>query len=136
MNNSINNSINPEPSPSRYGAHFVRVFGTKDEALAYRKHLSKERRQGAISSGVRHKTTARRIKVDGAVVTVYCVTERRTERWHCIECDGTSVQLVAWIEANTNKVLDGYGSTTGKYGHTWCEHCDDNTRLVLRQGRP
>ena len=81
----MSNNISPEPSPSRYGAHFVCIFETKDEALAYRKLLSKERRQGAkwrpetYWSGVRHKTTARRIKVDGAVVTVYCVTERRID---------------------------------------------------------
>ena len=76
----MSNSICPEPSPSRYGAHFVCIFDTKDEALAYRKLLSKERRQGAINKLDRHKVTERRIKVDGAVVTVYCVTERRVSR--------------------------------------------------------
>jgi hypothetical protein len=77
----MGNMLNPEPHNSLGpGAHFVCIFTDKYEAAAYRKHLSKERRQGAINSGVRHKVTERRIKVDGAVVTVYCVTERRVRK--------------------------------------------------------
>ena len=73
--------LNPEPhNDLGPGAHFVCIFTDKDRARDYRKLLSKERRQGAINSGVRHKVTERRIKVDGAVVTVYCVTERRVSR--------------------------------------------------------
>ncbi len=53
-------------------------------------------------------------------------------RWHCNECNGTNVQFVVWIEANTNKVLDDYGSPS-ETDTNWCEDCEDHTGLVPRE---
>ena len=71
--------IPPEPNNNMGpGAHYVCIFDNKREAQEHRKALTAERRAGHLAD-VRHRVTARKIKVEGAVVTVWVVTERRLQ---------------------------------------------------------
>jgi hypothetical protein len=73
------NCLNPEPVTTGSGAHYVALFTSKAAAQAHRKALSAERRAGYIAHDVRHRVTRRVIKVDGASVVLWAVTERATE---------------------------------------------------------
>lgn len=71
--------IQPEPNNTiGAGAHYVCIFDNKREAQEHRKALTTEKRVGHLA-GVHHRVTARKIKVEGAVVTVWVVTERRLQ---------------------------------------------------------
>ena len=71
--------IQPEPNKLfDAGAHYVCIFDNKRDAQGHRKALTAEKQAGHLA-GVRHRVTARKIQVEGAVVTVWVVTERRLQ---------------------------------------------------------
>lgn len=47
----------------------------------------------------------------------------------CARCGGTNVQVVCWVDPNTQQVLDEYWSHDNNDG-TWCNDCDDHTGVV------
>jgi len=71
------NCLNPDPIGN--GAHYVALFTARSAAQAHRKALSAERRAGYIAADVRHRMTRRVLKVDGASVVLWAVTERATD---------------------------------------------------------
>lgn len=48
---------------------------------------------------------------------------------HCPVCGGTNVQLLAWIDANTNVWCCDINSHLEKED-TWCEDCEEHTGLA------
>ena len=44
----------------------------------------------------------------------------------CDRCGSSKVQVSAWIDANTNEVLD----TDGPVSYAYCAECQDDTELV------
>jgi hypothetical protein len=40
----------------------------------------------------------------------------------CEQCGGTNVQVLAWVDANTNEFKSDYGSSDKG---NWCEDCQD-----------
>jgi len=48
--------------------------------------------------------------------------------WCCAECGSTNVQVSAWVDANTGKVLDGEGPAS----RPWCEDCCADRSLETR----
>ena len=49
----------------------------------------------------------------------------------CAKCSGTNVETVCWVDANTNQVLDDYGSWN-ELETTWCRDCHDHTGIITR----
>lgn len=46
----------------------------------------------------------------------------------CSECGSDNIQVLAWVDANTNKyVCEGGGSIDDN----WCNDCDDHVRFDL-----
>ena len=43
----------------------------------------------------------------------------------CAECNGTDVMLKAWLDPNTDEILEWSEDTVDSY----CTDCSDNTRL-------
>jgi len=41
----------------------------------------------------------------------------------CAECNSTDVQLMAWIDPNTNEVIDDVGPWQNK-DYNYCNECD------------
>lgn len=46
-------------------------------------------------------------------------------KYCCSVCKGTNVQVLAWVDANTNKFVTDYQDD----GECWCEDCDELTSL-------
>jgi hypothetical protein len=50
----------------------------------------------------------------------------------CSKCGGTNVQLVAWVDPNTNEVFDDYGSWNS-IDTKFCADCDENVALIEKE---
>lgn len=48
---------------------------------------------------------------------------------HCPVCGGTNVQIMAWINANTNEYVSDV-NTPAEREDTWCDDCEEHTGLV------
>ncbi len=46
----------------------------------------------------------------------------------CEECGGKNIQVLAWVDANTNKYKDE-GPDLG-LTKSWCDDCEDHTPLI------
>ena len=46
----------------------------------------------------------------------------------CEECGGKNIQVLAWVDANTNKYKDE-GPSLG-LTKNWCDDCEDHTPLI------
>lgn len=46
---------------------------------------------------------------------------------YCNKCGSSNVQLEAWINPNTNEIIDVYSS-----GQEWCDDCEEETVLLTR----
>lgn len=55
-------------------------------------------------------------------------TYHRNGYWRCGECEGKRVQIKTWIRPGTGAVVDG-GDWENQSNDTWCEDCEDHTRL-------
>lgn len=60
--------------------------------------------------------------MNGDLVKVKPAGEEKATR--CVECGGTDVQVVAWIDPNTGETFDWYSDDNPEM--TWCGHCDEN----------
>lgn len=56
----------------------------------------------------------------------------KTGTTYCTECGGTNVQVAAWINPNTNEVLDDFGSP-GEKDTQYCADCDGPCELGFKQ---
>jgi len=55
-----------------------------------------------------------------------------SEKWKCGDCGGTRIQRVCWVDPNTEKVGEDFGDhNEHHFGKTWCNDCEEHTRLVL-----
>lgn len=45
----------------------------------------------------------------------------------CRECKGTNIQVLAWIDANTNEYVGEW--TDGDINDNWCEDCQKNIKF-------
>ena len=53
-----------------------------------------------------------------------CMCKRTTV---CATCGGTNIQVVEWIDPNTNQVIEGDPYADGRNtDHHWCGDCDAN----------
>ena len=50
----------------------------------------------------------------------------------CSGCGGTNIQVMAWVDANTNKYCSDI-NTPAEVKDTWCEDCEDHTGLETIQ---
>ena len=48
-------------------------------------------------------------------------------KWICSKCKGTNIEVKAWIDANTEQVLDD----TGIEDDTWCRDCEEHVEFDL-----
>ena len=48
---------------------------------------------------------------------------------YCPECGGTNVQIMAWVDANTNKYCSDV-NTPAEREDTWCDDCEKHTGLA------
>lgn len=46
---------------------------------------------------------------------------------YCNKCGSSNVQLEAWINPNTNEIID-----TSLSGQEWCDDCEEETILLTR----
>lgn len=53
----------------------------------------------------------------------------KKETLYCSECGGTHVQVMAWVDANTNKYCSDV-NTPLEIDDTWCEDCEEHTGLL------
>ncbi|MFT0409880.1 hypothetical protein [Bacteroides thetaiotaomicron] len=58
--------------------------------------------------------------------------EKSLDTLYCSECGGTNVQIMAWVDANTNKYCSDV-NTPAEVEDTWCEDCEDHTGLETIQ---
>lgn len=58
--------------------------------------------------------------------------EKSLDTLYCSECGGTNVQIMAWVDANTNKYCSDV-NTPAEVEDTWCEDCGDHTGLETIQ---
>lgn len=49
-------------------------------------------------------------------------------KWVCSECGGDNVQVKAWINPNTDEIIESMGS---EIEDTWCEDCEKHTGVEL-----
>lgn len=54
--------------------------------------------------------------------------KKTLETLHCSCCGGTNVQIMAWVDANTNKYCSDV-NTPPEDEDTWCDNCEDHTGL-------
>lgn len=47
---------------------------------------------------------------------------------YCNKCGSSNVQLEAWVNPNTNEIIDVYSS-----GQEWCDNCEEETTLLTRE---
>ena len=47
----------------------------------------------------------------------------------CEKCKGTNVETKAWVDANTDEVLDS--ATNGDEDDNWCRDCEEHVQLNL-----
>ncbi len=52
----------------------------------------------------------------------------KLERYYCIKCGSSNVQVQAWVDANTHKFFTEIGDPL-EDGDCWCMDCDNNTGL-------
>ena len=52
----------------------------------------------------------------------------KTYDYFCAECEGGDVQILAWVDPNTDKVLE---YPEGSH-HTWCTDCEDHTKIKTK----
>lgn len=55
--------------------------------------------------------------------------KRTLNTLYCPECGGTNVQVMAWVDANTNKYCSDV-NIPAETEDTWCEDCEDHTGLA------
>lgn len=55
--------------------------------------------------------------------------EHTLDTLYCPECGGTNVQVMAWVDANTNKFCSNVNDPV-EVEDTWCEDCEDHTGLA------
>lgn len=48
--------------------------------------------------------------------------EKSLETLYCPECGGTNVQIMAWVDANTNKYCSDVNNPP-ECEDTWCDDC-------------
>lgn len=48
---------------------------------------------------------------------------------YCPECGGTHVQIMAWVDANTNEYCSDV-NTPAEMEDTWCDDCEGHTGLA------
>ncbi len=48
---------------------------------------------------------------------------------YCPECGGTNIQIMAWVDANTNKYCSDVNNPA-ETEDTWCEDCEDHTGFL------
>ncbi len=62
-------------------------------------------------------------------------TEHDAPEWvtRCRECAGANVQILAWVNPNTDSILDGY---TVDASGTWCNDCEGHTGVSTEQAPP
>lgn len=48
---------------------------------------------------------------------------------YCPECGGTNVQIMAWVDANTNQYCSDVNTPT-EVEDTWCNDCEYHTGLA------
>lgn len=49
--------------------------------------------------------------------------------FRCKNCQGTRVQLMAWVDANTEECVELVGDLVEGSGENWCEDCDASAGL-------
>lgn len=54
---------------------------------------------------------------------------REKRIYKCGTCGSKNVQYVAWVKANTNEVLEDFGSWNSA-DLTYCENCEDTCKIV------
>lgn len=57
--------------------------------------------------------------------TVLYIPDSLKHRYVCSECNSPNVQVQVWIDANTNKYIDGITSNS----ECWCKDCGKHTKL-------
>lgn len=45
----------------------------------------------------------------------------------CSKCGGKNIQVLAWIDANTNEYISDY--TDGDINDNWCDDCGTNVKF-------
>ena len=51
-------------------------------------------------------------------------------KWVCNECNGSDIQIQAWVDPNTHE----YFGDAGPDGECWCVDCDDTTKITYDNG--
>lgn len=46
----------------------------------------------------------------------------------CNKCGGDNIQILAWVDANTNRYVSEYGLTNDD---RWCNDCEEHVRFDL-----
>lgn len=54
--------------------------------------------------------------------------KKSLETLYCPECGGTNVQIMAWVDANTNKYCSDVNNPP-ECEDTWCDDCEEHTGL-------
>lgn len=57
-----------------------------------------------------------------------------SDPWVCQRCGSQAVEVVSWVEANSDSTTECYGSF-GELDTTWCGECNDHTGIELRSER-
>lgn len=54
--------------------------------------------------------------------------KKSLETLYCPECGGTNVQVMAWVDANTNQYCSDVNNPP-ECEDTWCDDCEEHTGL-------
>jgi hypothetical protein len=49
----------------------------------------------------------------------------------CSECGGTNIQVLAWVDANTNEYKGEYSD--GDISYNWCEDCQSEVKFEVKE---
>ncbi len=64
----------------------------------------------------------------------HCLYHRKEAQmiFSCEVCGGTNVQHAMWVDLNTDKIEDDYGSWCGD-GNSWCCDCQEHTPITMEK---
>ena len=51
-------------------------------------------------------------------------------KWKCAECGGDNVQVKAWIDPNTNEIVE---IMSDEIVDCWCEDCEDHVTIIREE---
>lgn len=49
----------------------------------------------------------------------------------CKECGGVNIEQKAWVDVNTDKVLDS--ASEGDIEDNWCRDCENHTYIIFKK---